>query len=130
MKKQGIAYLFVLLIMIPVFMMIFAIMDLSITNYKLGIDLIDKKQAEYNCEIGLKDGINRCSSLVYKNRQAIYYIDFKNNTTLVTTTPDSKDFDQIIITYSSLNLNQKYLIDVIGTYMESTQEKTIIYNGG
>lgn len=129
MKRRGIAYIYVLIIMIPVMALFLALMDMALTDDKIGINLVYKQQAKYNCEAGIKDGIVRCESLTYnKFKQAIYYIDFCNEIKILTQIPSSQDFVKIVVTYSTLNLNQKYTIDATGYFKESQREKVVIYN--
>lgn len=133
MRKKGAAELVVLLFLLPVLSMLAALCTLLLTDEKIVSCLVQKTQAQYNCELGILDGQRRLAQLSYnKSNEATYYISLSEPFAITATAPPSslqQDYVRVLVIYRPSTLDKPYAIKVLGIHQEAYQERTIYCKG-
>jgi hypothetical protein len=107
-------------------MILNVLINIVMTDYKAGANIVSKEQANYNSEIGICDSFKRYSYLSYSGfRIAIYYLNYENqNISFSLASPVSDDYVKIKVSYINANGLREYTLDSIG-YFYGCEKETL-----
>lgn len=124
MKRKGSVLIYILILMIPVMLISISLLEISNINFKIAINVISSRQAQYNAEAGLIYGIKKLDAHSYDESFSQYnsekYIIFDNKITAF----DSKNYSETYISY----FNNIFTVTSRGYYKGFSKTKIITIN--
>lgn len=124
MSKKGSVIIYVLILIIPVIMILTALTDITVTDYKINSNILIKQQALYYSESGMEFAYNTLKKLGYpKSLNSTYYIKIYDNRIEISDKKTESN-KMIVVNIISEFRNNKviYIINSTGIY------KGYVYN--
>lgn len=118
MTKKGFAAIYIIILLIPVMLFSFKMIDLTVIDYKIGTNIYIKQQALYNAEAGIEFAYKTLQEYNYpKSFNKTYYINMdENHIEILNRKAEWNSMAVVVISSKTQNSIIEYLIDSTGSY--------------
>lgn len=116
-KKDGFAFIYVLIVMVPIVISTVSLIEIAATDYNISNNVLNGQQAFYNAEIGIKYEMKRLNEINFMEKSENYYLYFNDDEVMFSKSiMNNKSFANIEVNFTKDKNKGKFVIISKGNY--------------